>query len=122
MEYLKQLKTALTFGGLILGISLLNTLKIDFYGWLGAFLSFMTLAIHDVGKKYMALTNQSEIAKNAFELIVNPPLAIICIASFFYVCVGEMVWYFWAIAFFIGLIMFAVDADKLMSAVKKSRN
>jgi hypothetical protein len=122
MEYLKQLKTALMFGGFVLAISLLNNLSVEFYGWLGAFLSFLIMAIHDTGKKYLELTNQSEIARNAFELAVNPPLAIICIASFFYVCVGEMVWYFWALAFFIALVMFAVDASKLIDAVKKSRN
>jgi hypothetical protein len=116
MEYLKQLKTALMFGGFVLAISLLNNLSVEFYGWLGAFLSFLIMAIHDTGKKYLELTNQSEIARNAFELAVN------CIASFFYVCVGEMVWYFWALAFFIALVMFAVDASKLIDAVKKSRN
>ena len=120
MEYLKQLKTASLFGGLVLVVSLLNTLSIDIYGWLAAFFSFAVPAIHDAGKKYMDLTNQSETIKHAFAVIVNPLTAIICIASLFYVCVGEMVWYFWLTAFFFGLIMFAIDADKLAGAVKKS--
>lgn len=120
MGYLKQLKQAFYFGGLTFIISLLNFLSIDFYGCLAAFSSFLIIAIHDVGKKYLDLTNQPDIVKHAFGMIVNPLTAIICVSSFFYVLVGEMVWYFWLIAFFFALILFAYDAVALRDAVKKS--
>ena len=122
MEYLKQLKNAFTFGGLVLGISLLNNLGIDNFGVLAAVGSFLMLAVHDLGKKYIELTNQTDTVKYAFGMVVNTFTAIICTASIFYVIVGEMVWYFWGCAFFFGLILFALDATALLEEVKKSKN
>lgn len=121
MNFLKQLKNASIFGGLLFVISLLNTLSIDFWGVAAAVAGFLILAIHDVGKKYIELTNQSEVVKKAFGTVVDPWAAIICVASFIYVCVGVMVWYFWFIAFFFGFILFVVDATALIDAVKKSK-
>lgn len=119
MQYLKQLKTGFIFGALVLGISLLNTLKIDTYGWLAAFFSFLILVIHDTGKKYMELTNQSETVKHGFGAIVNPLLAIICLLSIFYVLTGELHWLFWLGALFIGFILFVIEAVPILERVRK---
>jgi len=120
LENLKQLKLAFCFGGAIFVISLLNNLAVDFYGGVAALSSFLILAIHDLGKKYAALTNQSAVVKHAFGTIVNPLLAIICVSSLLYVCVNEMVWYFWLVAGFFALIMFAVESTAFLGEIKKS--
>jgi hypothetical protein len=122
MEYLKALKSAAYFGGIIIGLSLLVNLRIDYLGWIAGFLCFLIVAIHDLGKKYLEMTNQTALVKHFFGMIVNPLLAIIGVSSFFYVCVGEMVWYFWAIAFFVALLMFAYDAVGLAEELKKIKD
>jgi hypothetical protein len=120
MEYLRELKQAAIFGGLILGISLLQNLGIDYYGWLAAFLSFTILLIHDAGRKYLTMTNQPERVKLAFGALVNPLLAVIVLSSIFYVVAGEMHWLFRLGAFFIGFILFVVDGVPLLAGMKKS--
>lgn len=119
MEYLRQTKTAFIFGALVLGISLLNNLKIEIYGLIAALASFLTLAIHDAGKKYLELTNQSETVKHAFGMIVSPLLAIVCLLSIFYVLTGELHWLFLSTALFIGFILFVVDAVPLIERIRK---
>jgi hypothetical protein len=120
MKFLKQIKHAFFFGGTVFIISLLQNLAVDFYGVAAAVASFLILAIHGGGQKHLELTNQSAAVKHLFGMIVNPGLAVICVSSFFYVVVGEMVWYFWLVGFFFALILFAVDATGLLNAVKKS--
>jgi len=122
MEYLKQLKQAFIFGGIIFGISLLNNLAIDFFGAAAAVSCFLILAIHDAGKKYIERTNQSDTVRHAFGMTVYPFLAVICIASLIYVMIGGMDWWFWLAPFFFALILFAVEATALIEAVKKTKN
>ena len=122
IDYLKSLKLAVLFGGIILITSLLMFLRIDFYGAVAAFSSFMILAIHGAGKKYIELTKQPAAVKHAFGMIVNPLLAVICVSSIFYVAVGEMVWYFWLVAFFFAFLLFVIEAAALSGAVKKSKD
>ena len=81
--------------------------------------SFLILAIHDAGKKYMELTRQSETIKHAFGMVVNPLMAFIILASLFYVLIGGTSWFFIGLAIFIGLILFVVDAVPFFEHVKK---
>lgn len=122
MEYVKQLKTASMYGGIILFISVLNTLGIDPWGVAAAVLSFLLLAIFDLGKKYIAQTNQTETVKHGFAMVMYPFISIVCVASLFYVLIGGMVWYFWLAPFFFAFILFAVEATVFIEAVKKSKN
>ena len=122
LDYLKQLKTALWFGGLLLFISLLNTLGIDPWGVAAAAASCLLLAVYDVGKRYIERTNQSETVKHAFAMVTYPLLSIVCVASLFYVLIGTMVWYLWLVPFFFAFILLAVEGTALVEAVKKSKN
>ncbi len=110
------------FGGMIFILSWLNTYSLEFWGVMAAVASFLVLAVYDVGKKYIAHTNQSEKVKHAFGMVMYPFISIVCVASLFYAFVGGMVWWFWVAPFFLAFILLAVEAAALVEAVKKSKN
>jgi hypothetical protein len=120
LDFLKQLKPAFYYSGVIFVISLLMFFRIDFYASVAAVSTFLIFAVRDTGRNYINITNQSETVKCAFDVIMDPLLAITCVSSFFYVAIGEMNWFFWLVAFFLGLLLFAADAVALFKEVKKS--
>ena len=85
-------------------VGFLNFWGLNFYVLLLSALCFLFIFIHDAGKDYMKLTQQSATNRHIFHLVVNPPYLFVCIVSLFYVVVGEMHWFFWAIAGFIVFI------------------
>lgn len=119
MRYVKHLKNGLLYGGLIFGISLLQFGGIDFYACILALLSFLILFIHDSGKEFIGLTNQSEKNKYAFGALVNPLLAVICLQSLFYVSVGEMHRIFWMVSGFLAFILLVIDGAAWLEKGKK---
>jgi hypothetical protein len=104
MNYLKYFRNALLYSGIIFVVGFLHFWGLDFYVLILAALCFLFIFIHEAGNDYMKLTQQSATNRHIFTLLDNPPYLFVCIVSLFYVVVGKMYRFIWAIAGFVVLI------------------
>jgi hypothetical protein len=122
MNYLKYFWQALLYSGVIFVVGFLNFWGLNFYVLILSALCFLFIFIYDAGRDYMKLTHQSTTNLYIFTLIVNPPYVFVCIVSLFYVILGKMYWFIWAMAGFIALYAYWVWISEWMRERNKGND